>query len=362
MSQRTLLRTLTLSCGNSCAVWELLEKSPHAATYFIHLVLYVPRRVVDSHKIEGLHRVLGLLRNVRRCVVDGSSLVGAPLSLDRTTILLEFLSKQSLRELHIRSLRKISPSILVRFLAVAPIVSFLCSVIGNPAEESWPTMPPNPHSDPPKIEGLVLDLDCATVSKWLVHPQFISYVGSLRQLSIMPNYASNNDLVEAAACTLQSLYLYCPGPKERVILLPPLPALRTLKMCIYFPRHDQSWLIDTLAILLNPKASPSLAFLTFKFLSLSLSRYPALPLLPDPALLTSLDHALAAYPATPVVRWRLDLSNAHAKVRLADLVVLFQSGMPKTHVKGRVLVESYVVDPGKRYLGRPYEGRSTYPG
>ncbi|KAJ6465638.1 hypothetical protein C8R47DRAFT_1224332 [Mycena vitilis] len=129
-----LHRSLTLKGGrahggpgthdptNHNAVYDLLAESPHVISYITNLTIVFPSAPTPPADAESLKRVLGKLTRVTRCILDGIYISKnhhgcgmGELVKALSTPLLGFISRQSLRELHMQN---IILSLEVRFLNI----------------------------------------------------------------------------------------------------------------------------------------------------------------------------------------------------------------------------------------------------
>ncbi|KAJ7144549.1 hypothetical protein C8R44DRAFT_846292 [Mycena epipterygia] len=335
-SQRILLCSLTLdpggwpnasSYGAACA---LLSESPRIAAYITNLNLWPITE--DAEEVYSMQQVLGKLVNVRRCIVDGGL---ADESAQNLPTVLDFVSRQVLRELHVHAL-DIPPAVVLRFVTAAPVVSFFYVNVLATDEASLLLCPPANT-----LDKLFLEADSEGVCDVLAHPQCTSYTTQLRCLSVKAYYPQASTIIQSAARTLQNIRLDCAGPAEHWSLpLPALPALRCAE--VKLPFHDRA-VPSFSAIVMHLFSAPYLAEFTVVFYPIALGYYPP-PHLIEPALLTWIDDTAAAAPARPRIRWRVDfkIQGSARDVHFTDFVEMLHRGMPRTRASGQLVVEAYV--------------------
>ncbi|KAJ6457256.1 hypothetical protein C8R45DRAFT_1110527 [Mycena sanguinolenta] len=146
----------------------------------------------------------------------------------------------------------------------------------------------------------------------------------------------------SSAPTLEHLYF---GGLTHHVILPALPSLRTIAFRVRFDNGSPGfwtsfhpWSGQARCSPLSPTLSPAY--------------FPPIPnrfLLPLRRILSgtrSRPWPLAAHPVHPVIRYLLDfhpmLEEESACARIfADFSTSIQSGMPKTHEQGDIIVETY---------------------
>ncbi|KAJ7144518.1 hypothetical protein C8R44DRAFT_865429 [Mycena epipterygia] len=336
-SQRILLCSLTLGPGrwpnasSYGAACTLLSESSQIAAYITNLNLWL--QAEDEAEVNSLRQVLAKLGNVRRCIVDGGQ---AAESAQHLPTVVEFVSRQVLRELHVHAL-DIPPALVLRFVTAAPVVSFFfVNVLAT--DEAPLLVPSSSHT----LHKLLLEADSQDICDVLAHPQCTSYTTQLRCLSIRAYYPHAISIIQSAATTLQNIRLDCAGPAEPWSLpLPALPALHSAELSLTFRDRVAPWFSAIVMCLLS---APCLAELTVVFSPIALGYYRP----PHAALLPGIDDSAAAAPARPRIRWRVDF-NIHGSARdvyFTDFVRMLHRGMPRTLASGQLVVEEYVHQPG----------------
>jgi hypothetical protein len=215
MSQRILLHSLTLADHDDPgpptygAAWALLEKSPQIAAYIRCLNVELPKPNGTRGDAQGLQQVLGKLKNIRRCTISGApsskSFKWDNVAPGLRLALHSFLSRQSLQQLNVLSIKKIPLAVFIQVLGIAPSLCFRhMSVSVGDGQISAVTAP---QSSTP--EHLTLEIAAHGICKLLARPQFAPFMANLRELNIMPQYArsSSTSLIRSAASTLNYLHL-----------------------------------------------------------------------------------------------------------------------------------------------------------
>ncbi|KAJ7360920.1 hypothetical protein DFH08DRAFT_842538 [Mycena albidolilacea] len=310
-SQRLLLSSFTLNQNitgeaSILAAHALLEESPHIANYITRLSIRL-EWFVDEASIQNLQgslqQILGKMVNVRQCILSGS-FHHTPTFI---SALFDFLTRQPLRELNVNLWTEISAVTILRFLTIAPVVSFREVVINQDL-----TALSDLSQHTPKVEDLFIDRSAPQIYELLAQPQFKSFTGTLRHLFV-PSLSAVQLLV-ATAPMLEHLHL---EDLSGTILPPPFPLLRSCDFS--FPFHTfnpQFWVLISSML----GTSPLLVNLV-----ISLEIVPR-RCTSNAVLLTNLDTALAAHPRRPHVRWRLYLKKCRNEAVRAKFLARFDKG------------------------------------
>ncbi|KAJ7093355.1 hypothetical protein B0H15DRAFT_832054 [Mycena belliarum] len=346
--QRILLRSLTLSPGwaqwapggsikDCVAAATLLAESPHISRYITRLTIELHETQIVDVDDKALLKVLSNLDNVHQCIVTRTEdvLEWDELSPGISSALVYFLFRQPLRELHVHFISAIPEITFLQLVAAAPLVSFLFVIIETSDHSSESLLLP------PTVENLIFESDSEDACTVLARSQWAACIAAVRRLSIPPHYPAAENLIQATSRTLQHLRLRCTEPLETPTLsLPCLPALCSIELAVFWDDPAILWFLTVLSPLLAPGSSPALAELTITLFPIGRLRYKVLYAL-TAGLLTALDDALAAHPAAPRMRWRLDLSGDHSEAHFADFSQKMQRGMPVAHRAGRLEFEAY---------------------
>ncbi|KAJ6563937.1 hypothetical protein B0H19DRAFT_1258466 [Mycena capillaripes] len=292
--QRILLCSLTL--------WTrlFLYESPHVAAYITALSIWLPTTKTITSEVESFVQILDWLGNVRCCAIL------AHLYCDRkdvparvSSVIFRFLSYQPLRDLQVAAIKNIS-------------VSAVCPLLGPGPDDPFAITPHT--SNPP---WLIIRYQSDSISQLLGRPQSAGHTNTLRQLEIYvqsDEYVHTHALLDSAGHTLERIKFHCNTPLRLSVLSPPsLPALREVEFSIEATHSTSPWFKDTI---LTPRATLVI---------------PSLPL--EHSLMTALDHALIAHPASPSIRWRTSGAG------FSDFGPWMQGMMAKVHEKGRLVVE-----------------------
>ncbi|KAJ7810524.1 hypothetical protein B0H14DRAFT_2863508, partial [Mycena olivaceomarginata] len=151
--------------------------------------------------------------NVRQCILSGS-FHHTPTFI---SALFDFLTRQPLRELNVNLWTEVSAVTILRFLTIAPVVSFRQVVIN---QDLFALSDHSQHT--PKVEDLFIDRSAPQIHELLAQPQFKSFTGTLRHLFV--SSLSGVELLVATAPMLEHLHLgvgtsFYP-PLERVLSSP----------------------------------------------------------------------------------------------------------------------------------------------
>lgn len=330
------------------AACTLLEESPHIAGYVRRLSIRIQRNSTPSH-FESLRMVLEKLDNVYWFRISGDR------GLDRwddmhPEVLLDFLSRQRLRELHVTGITGIPP---VVFLQAAPLLAF-----GSVKLKSNVPVP-----SASAITDLILLPGSEDVYTLLGRPQFTE---TLRRVALEPQNVLSRTL--AAATTLEYIHFICfresqslpfvhpethkTGKKSVIstpLTLPLLPALRFLDVFFAQPQSVITSFLHTITFFLTSKSCPVLEAITITFGPMFLKS--DLPPAPDADAIFNLDAALSSHPAKPLIHWRMTHRAEWASTRqsltvdaaaehYAAFANLITRGMPRASV-GRLIVEKY---------------------
>ncbi|KAJ6571473.1 hypothetical protein B0H19DRAFT_1130051 [Mycena capillaripes] len=325
-SQRILLRYLTLGDWargpkTSCrAVSIFLQESPHIAAYITCLKIYLSIAATSSEERESLLNILRLLPNVRRCIVDGDSAryLWSDLTEQIVSVLLDFLARQPLRDLHVLALLRVPLPAFFHLLRAAPTIYFFdVSIAGDPGD--LPALPP-PH--PSSMTRLGLAVRCQTICKLLARPQLAFYTAALRHLEVRldNSYVHGRALICSSAHTLSRLHFNCRAastvfPDDTLSYL---PVLRYIEFRIELCAYTNPWFANVILAILVPNAAPALAELvvTFPVQIIESDLPPGI----SSNLLHALDAGLVAHPAAPSITWRLDLLDEDHHPDLTDFV------------------------------------------
>ncbi|KAJ7168891.1 hypothetical protein C8R46DRAFT_1350380 [Mycena filopes] len=351
-SQRILLRSLSLADHphtgppTYSAAHTLLEESPHIASYITRLYLELPRPTTTPGAVQNLKQILGKLKNLDECIItsETDNFQWRDMDGSLAKAILTFLSKSSLRQLHVLCIDKIPLAAFVKFLGATSLLA-LCQVTVSVKEADLAAIP-SPQSRVP--DRISLEMDAQTICTLLARTQFTAWIAGLRDLKIIPYYArtSGTSLVRAAAATLTRLRLDFTGYLSGTLHMPFLPALTTLDVSTSYSGHEEPWFRKTLLGMLAHEASPALTALNISFFPLLAILYPG-PLTLDPRLATKLDSLLSTHDKNPRITWRLSFFSQSDAARYFDnFVGVAQRAMPLMHGHGRCFAEKYKYEYG----------------
>ncbi|KAJ7731229.1 hypothetical protein B0H16DRAFT_204660 [Mycena metata] len=338
-SQRSLFRSFNLNCRDRKrfdGLRNLLGESPHIGSYIGYLTL-VHLSDLLAADVDILLHTIEKLKNVRRCHITRVSA-----GFMRWSGILDFLSRQPLHETWV-TLATLPADVLFRLLATAPVVSFWHAFSTEPVDDQILEWRPRLS----QVQDLTLKRNTKTIEEILLRHEFRDYTESLVRLTVV--WSQDFRLIFATAGTLQHIgfdieRLYTLAAP---ILIPPLPALRSVEFFLRFPCFNTQ--SNLMSIVLD--CSPLLTDLTVSFTDIPKDDSK---LFISAKLLNRLDCAVVAHPASPSIRWRLNLDLGGVDVkhrgRFVDLVGLVQSSMPQTHGEGRLMVEAYVKTHDHEYF------------
>ncbi|KAJ6495334.1 hypothetical protein C8R45DRAFT_167709 [Mycena sanguinolenta] len=343
ISQRILFYTLTVTVENCGAIFQRLTESPHLADHVRSLVIRTLHAAMPSQDVAKFGQILDKLQNVRRCMLDGLwgrfPVLGAPeqplfppLAIPQP--LMDFLLRQRLQEISLICIR-IPTAILWHSLTTVPNLYFHESVViqNGPAA---PTI-----VETPVLRSLILNSD-KDIGQYIVRPQNMQCLADLRHLSFCsPGDGWARKLIEAASRTLEHIHFDC--AEHPPLNLPPLPALRTLKLT-FFGRYKSSRIAgvisrttNILSSLIFPDMLPALAEVSIEQHFAENGAFDAWPYLP---LITLLEVALAAYPTPPRIHWFLVMNDEGTLCQ--DFADTVRGEMPKAHRAERLVLEACV--------------------
>ncbi|KAJ7658245.1 hypothetical protein DFH06DRAFT_448248 [Mycena polygramma] len=367
-SQRILLRFLTLRAPSAIApqrtpfstVLGFLEESPHVTGFITNLTVWIPRAVSPIAEIETLIKVLDRLTKVRSCALSGAAgkeetsaqkWKGIPANL--ATALLGFLARQPLDRLRVRSLTFLPISILAHILASATMVTFVEAVCMEGC-----SMEDGSHPDIDETSTLVLPESfclrslgggriAVSILQVLVHPQFAKHLAHLRQLELPVNWSEYQyglRILRTAADHLEQVTLNCLSyhtHKPIILPLPPLPMLQRFEFSLSIEDLGASWFTDAIVALLAPALTPSLTKLVVR---IRRERYNS-QVNPTTNLLSALDDAVIAHPASPSIRWEVN----YKPQSFTTFQRRVEQYMPKTHERGHLFLENDPTPPTSRW-------------
>ncbi|KAJ6585356.1 hypothetical protein B0H19DRAFT_1368713 [Mycena capillaripes] len=311
----------------------LLHESPHVAAYITALYICPPTATTASSEMESFFKILDQLRVLVHIGHRGThhwNEVTAQVS----SVVLDFLARQSLRELYVIGIKDISISFL---LTTIPKINFwFVSCLEGP-DDLPATTPPTPI-----LTSLRLGFRSNSILELLARPQYPFHTQTLRQLDITvkdDEYVYTHALLSSAAHTLEQIHFRCRVRLAPPVLSPPpFSALRHVEYSLRIADSSVSWLKNTILTILAPHSSPALTVVTLLAPTLPFNSYLISSLRLEHGLMTALDDALFAHPAGRSIRWRIP-RNA-----LSIFGPWVQNEMAKVHEKGQLLVEADVIE------------------
>ncbi|KAJ6502835.1 hypothetical protein C8R47DRAFT_1106915 [Mycena vitilis] len=349
-SQRNLHCFLTIGLGLSltAARCTFLEETPHIAAYITRISIQLSTNSATP-EIRDFLRVLTVLTNVRTCVLRAARIrvhwerhISPYLSMCMT----DFLLRQPLRELYVRTIDDIPIQVLVKFLHSASAISFSDSSLSN---DMWGTasLPPLPDASlaqPPVVKRLSFAHGCDNIVEMLARQQTFDPT-ALRELQItLPRFTDDevygHTVVCFAARALESVTIALGGSSPPPIpgFTSPLPALRSLELKFAIAAPDLRWIADTVSTFLS--ASAALATLVISIHPfLASSDYPPL-LATELVAMRTLEAELLTRPGVSRVIWRFEKSSRYDMMS-NSFAALMRRAMPKLHKQKRLCFERY---------------------
>lgn len=207
-SQRALFRSFrlegVLSSHSYSKTCTLLSDFPHIATYIQHLEIF-PIISTPPEELESLQRLLPKLTHVRHCLISGvyTGTLGARWSdfpHGLSSAVLGLISRQGLSSLSVRFMKEIPAPVLLRFLASARSLSFVCCYLRwGPAELSRAGPPP----PPPALSHLSLREGAESVGDFLSRRELAPHIATITHLSM--NMGINQPTIPILAATAHRL-------------------------------------------------------------------------------------------------------------------------------------------------------------
>ncbi|KAJ7620915.1 hypothetical protein DFH06DRAFT_1233483 [Mycena polygramma] len=181
----------------------------------------------------------------------------------------------------------------------------------------------------------------------LVHPQFAKHLAHLRQLELPGNwteYQYGCRILRTAADRLEQVTLNCLSyhtHKPIILPLPPLPMLQRFEFSLSIEDLGASWFTDAIVTLLTPTLTPALNKLVVR---VRRERYDS-QVNPTTNLLSALDDALMAHPASPSIHWEVN----YKPQSFTTFQRRVEQYMPKTHERGHLFLENDPTPPTSRW-------------
>ncbi|KAJ6481468.1 hypothetical protein C8R47DRAFT_1197680 [Mycena vitilis] len=371
--QRILFSSLTLGLADcdptphyTCSyttpdILARLLESPHIALYFKRLKWMLPEQDVTSGEVEALQEVLTQLPHVQYCEIIGGQEDLRPWStvppgLD--LVIVEFIQRQRLTQLHVLSLEAVPLAMLILFLDAAPTVSLLWASVVDEAIE---------HSSAPFIVQNLFLSSCANVAKRFVDGVFLRRLANVRKLWMDPDWECGPGLLAAFSHQLEHIRLEhtgkygcpvadvldcfssnhrstdstIPSPNELTSPPPPLPFLQSATIAIEFSDLGAPAFIARIASILT--APPP----AFRELCISCSptgkAAAAAELSLTPGTMEAVQSLIRPWTITPPIRWRLslDIDNPIDNDFFDEFAASLRAGMATLHSQDRLIVERY---------------------
>ncbi|KAF8190610.1 hypothetical protein K438DRAFT_1970910 [Mycena galopus ATCC 62051] len=351
--QRILLHSLELKVDrlghpNYTTVHLFLCESPHVAEYITKLALRLPTANTPNSEVESFLQILGQLRNVKWCPIITMGQFNydwTDLEARVASAVLEFLSRQPLRELALHSIPNIPTSAFLSLLTTAPKISMVfVSCWGD--QNNSPAMTPHRST----LTSLSIRTQPGSVLALLTRPQHLCHTKHLRELELSVKgieYVHSHALLCSAAQQLESIIFHCESLGPAVRTPPSLPALREIEFTMTTSAFNGPWFKDTILTILGPKCSPALTSITITLANVCHNQPPHAVLL-ETGLMSALEDALIGHTAKPSIRWRVSLqSMLHARpTGFPDMYIIGSAALPgfvrenmgRLDQKGRVFV------------------------
>ncbi|KAJ7240788.1 hypothetical protein C8J57DRAFT_1726985 [Mycena rebaudengoi] len=264
-SKRALHWGTSVPSGTVQRASRLLKHSPHIAAYIRDLSIDLPGR--EESTDDHVH-VFQILPNLERLMICGSG-VYDDLSGTIATAIFDLLSQPKLDRLHLLDISELPHVVLLRALFAVRVLSLSAVELPEADFDVLSNVPVVAS----RLEHLLVTASCATSTRGFevllsLQPQ----LRSLTQLSLRINSASlhfefKQRLLAACAGTLQQLNLDFENSFKPPLILPNLPKLRRIGLCIFSSPPSSTRpslrLLDVVKTL--PRVSLTIDFFTIDF-------------------------------------------------------------------------------------------------
>ncbi|KAJ7213196.1 hypothetical protein GGX14DRAFT_542529 [Mycena pura] len=342
-SQRGLFSSfrISLSTAPTTSYWVVSDfflQFPRFAGYVKTLTVEFPLRrspAATAADVSALRSLLDRLERVHQCTLDGgihrySTTWGSPFCAP----ILDFIQRQDLLELHIRSLIHIPHETLAAFFCAAPTLGL------HNAEFIWDL----PQSVYPDLKAEHLRLTrCSSALDTLRQGHFVPLTANVRRMWItMGTQNPTFKLAPELAARLE--YLRVDWPSSYPLEKPMDPtelfaALRTLDLSPRsFDRDVEPCDVAIFAPLFSCTTA-ALAEIRFSY-TLGSNVFRKYYLHAD--TLEAIAAALEKCPGTPRIRWyfSVDGRRSRKEYQLVKFTALLQAGLPHVHEQGRLYVQN----------------------
>ncbi|KAK7039728.1 hypothetical protein R3P38DRAFT_2695858 [Favolaschia claudopus] len=349
-SQRLLFSSLCVDDKNYVGLCNLLYDSPHIAGFVIFLEIPALSYIMSKSDIDPFQQILEKLTNVLRCFVDGLWFLSPRSSVPQRSqipdFLLDFFNRQPLRELSLRALTTTSAVVLhlattirkLQFTSLGIDDEFDCTEAVNSVEK-------------PVLTTLSL-ANAGYIGRLLTHPQNLSCLAALRNLSVASDRDCAAELVAATSRTLEFIHFACLssypslGPPE-------FPQLRQLRFTFdgQIIRQALEERVAEAMIVLSSLASLNTSpALREVHIRQQFSRTGTFDPSPYESLFKLLDEALAIYPTPPRIRCTLFVSGHEEETLFRHFADTARYKMPRAQITNRLVVERYAYATSKAFL------------
>ncbi|KAJ7761674.1 hypothetical protein B0H16DRAFT_537292 [Mycena metata] len=330
-AQRMLLNSLNLGIAKEGGgrpytdAMNLLQESPHIASYFTRLYCLLPEANATDAEVHALCTVLYNLSNVRHCSLRGATDLPTSWTEFSPSLCLaiaEFIGRQRLAELEIHSIGTLPDAVLALCFGAAPTLS----LINTSADMTAPPMK-SPASSP--IVQNLLVLSSPGVVDVLTSPNFGPQMTNIRKLWWDPDVDTGGRLISMLAPNLEHIRVQYKhqSTTAKILSLPPMQLLESAEVTL-----EYEWMLPFHARLesILTAAPDSLREICITFT-------PKLRFLHQTAL-ARMDDFLTDGGA-PLIRWRLDVEDNIESSFIDFVVSALEQGMPRLHAQGKLLVE-----------------------
>ncbi|KAJ7473690.1 hypothetical protein B0H11DRAFT_2195631 [Mycena galericulata] len=338
-SQRILLRSVTLGYNlkdkGYQTVSDILQKSPHIASYIRILCFYLPMENDVSPGVDCLPALLCKFTHISWLVVMGEE--DRKYSWDNfapgiADSICNLIRQPSLEGLYLIFIQQLPLDVLA--LAFSSVTTL---ILGDVSGNGLISPPPNTSPMVPTVENLIVFPSPANdVGTMLVGPTFAPCMGQLRNLRVKPNPEYGSDVISAAADSVEEIFFDCEDLDIGTLNAPPCTAYNCLRFAAFrldFQHRDAPWFVETMrSLLMSPVKEIIIEYIGDK-------STPEICSLSQPTMdtLNDIHHSRGA--TFPRIRWGLYFPNDDGR-RLKDFTAALEQGLPKAYKEGKLSTES----------------------
>ncbi|KAJ7628210.1 hypothetical protein DFH06DRAFT_723705 [Mycena polygramma] len=329
-SQRILLRSVSLGGTHHSYryVWDIIQQSPHIATYVRTLKLDIRRDKASPEWL--LPELLDKFTNVTQLHLskDTAGYTRARLEPVIADAIVALIRRPTLEGFHTYDMERLPISLVAVIFFSVTSASFLSGSV----DHQNPTASIASPAIPTDVENLVLS-DCFTrLRDVLASAEFLPRIANLRRLWTSP-CAHSSAIINAAAQKLEELCVDCTdSPYAQGPDAPQLhnfPSLRFFSITLKCDDFDEPWVVSALCSVLLSRAEEII-------ITQCSFGIPAI----SSTTMNSLNRVLSGRRVFPRIRWRLHSRNMDdAEALLRDFTAVIEEGIPTAHEREMLAVE-----------------------